>query len=320
MEEGLVVTPLRLSQAGRHDCLRWDAALRVGRPVVWTGAVPVGWTAAEVGPLVVDAPPEIMRWAVLEQPAPARAPCVTVVIPTHRCVPWAMRALRGQSWPTRTLVVCNGSGPRTVAGAEVWHTPWMGHAATRRAALERVQTPYVLLMTDDGIPRGRGFVASMMEQLVEGVDAVVARQVAWPTAARHVRERIRAWTPASPGAMPHADHVATLYRTDELRRWAVKEVPIAEDLAWTQERRVIRAPAAVVLHSHVPTVETLVRRRRAEHAVRARLGAPVPIEGFRAALSALPGTLGSGPPAAIVGSVAELIGMAWGAHEGRRAR
>ena len=314
------MTPLQLSRADPHDCLRWDAALRTGRPVAWTGEVPVGWTAAEVGPLVVDGPPEVMRWATTDPPVPAEAPGVTVVIPTHRRVPWAMRALRLQSWPTQTLVVSNGTGPRTVADAEVWFTRWMGHAGTRRAALDRVQTPFVLLMTDDAIPRGRGFVATMMRRLVDGVDAVVARQVAWPTAAAEVRERIRAWTPASTGPMPHADHVATLYRTDALRQWAVEDVPIAEDLAWTQHRRVIRAPDAVVLHSHLPSAGALLRRRRAEHAVRVQLGAPVPVDGFRSALSALPGTFTSGSPSAVLGSIAELVGMAWGAHEGRRAR
>ncbi len=312
------MTGLVLSGADMTRCLQWDAALRVGRSVTWTGPVPTGWTAAEVGPLVDAAPSEIARWMCRSSPIVGDVPGVTVVIPTHRHVPWGIRALRRQTWPTQTLVVSNGGGPQTVAGADVWRTPWRGHSGTRRAALERVPTPYVLLMTDDVIPRGIGFVAAMVGHLTDGVDAVVARQVPWPTADRRTRARIRAWTPPSPGEMPHADHVATLYRTDDLRRWAEQDVPIAEDMAWTMHRRVVRAPDAVVLHSHRPRMGALMRRRRAEHAVRAQLKAPVPVAGFRAGLRALPGVLYHQDPRDVVWSAAELLGMAWGAHEGRR--
>ena len=163
-------------------------------------------------------------------------------------------------------------------------------------------------------------MATLVQTLETGGDAVVARQVAWPTASATVRARVRAWTPASPGPMPHADHVATLYRTDDLRQWAVDDVPIAEDLAWTRHRRVVRAPGAVVLHSHVPSVRALLQRRRAEHAVRKQLGMSVPVPGFRAALSSVPGAVAGGPPAELAFRLAEVFGMAWGAHEGRRAR
>ena len=311
------MTALRLCRADPADCLRWDAALRVGRRVVWAGPVPQGWSAAEVGALVDDGPKEVVRWAPANPSVPAAAGLVTVVIPTHRWVPWGLRMLAQQTWPTRVLVVSNGAGPTALPGVEVWRTPWLGHAGTRRAALARVRTPYVLMMSDDAIPRGRGFVATLVRTLNKGVDAVVARQVAWPTANATVRAKLRSWTPASPGPMPHADHVATLYRTDDLCQWATEDVPIAEDLAWTRHRRVVRAPDAVVLHSHVPSVRALLQRRRAEHAVRRQLGMSVPVPGFRAAFSAVPGALVGGPPAELAHRLAEVFGMAWGAHEGR---
>lgn len=312
------MTPLRLQDARWEDCLQWDAALRVGRPVVWDGPLPARWTAAEVGPLVVDGPELLRPWLPPDGACRLREDAVTVVIPSHVRVPWAMSALRAQTWPTAVLVVSNGDGPQHVKGARVWRTDWRGHARTRRDALEHVDTPLVLLMTDDAMPRGRGFVERMVAALRPGVDAVVARQVPWPTASLRVREQLRAWTPPTPGPMPHADHVATLYRTDDLRRFARADVPIAEDLAWTLDRSVVRAPDAVVLHSHIPDLRAVWHRRRAEHAVRAQLGVPVPIGGLRDALRALPGVMQSHGLRELPAGLAEVVAMGLGARAGRK--
>lgn len=307
--------PLVIRAVDRTTCLRWEAALRVGRPVVWRGPVPDGWHAGELGPLVHSTQPHIARFG-----APAAAPDgppVTVVIPTHRWVPRALPVLRVQSGDTRVLVVSNGGGPEVVAGARVWRTTWTGHADTRRRALEQVDTPLVMMMSDDAIPLGRGFVGTMVAAL-GGADAVVARQVPWPTATPRTRAAIRRWTPTGRRTLPHADHVATLYRTADLRRWATHDVPIAEDLVWTRGRRVVLAEGAPVLHSHPPHVRADFHRRRAEHAVRARVGASLPVPGIRAALGAAPGVVaGAAGVHDALHQLAELAGMALGARAGR---
>lgn len=295
---------------------RWSAALRTGRPLAWSGPLPSGWRPAEVGPLVDEAGADGVRdWLPPGGSEGNGRAVVTVLVPTHRRLPWGLSVLRDQSWPTEVLVVSNGKGPRRVPGARVWRTPWLGHAATRSTALSQVDTPFVLMLSDDAVPRGRGFVEALVAGLqASGADAAVARQVPWPHADATTRQRIRRWTPTSGGPMPHADHVATLYRTAELKSWPRPEVAIAEDLAWTRGRRVVCVAEAPVLHSHERRAEDLFRRMKAEHAVRAALGADLPVPGLRAALRHTPGTLLSAHPREVLNRLAELAGMAVGAR------
>lgn len=311
------MTGLELDVLDDAAALRWEAALRLGRRVRWTGAVPRGWHPAELGPLAECCRPDVQPFAPPQ--GGGDGPAVTAVIPTHRRVPAGLWSLRSQAWPTRILVVSNGVGPERVAGARVWRTPWTGHADTRRRALAEVDTPLVLMMSDDAVPLGTGFVDRLVRRLRHsGADAVVARQVPWPTALPATRLALRRWTPPTGGPMPHADHVATLYRTDTLRSLATVDVPIAEDLAWTHGRTVMCAADAPVLHSHPPDLVADFRRRRAEHAVRAKLGMHLPIPGLRAALQAVPGAcLAADTPADLVRRWADLAGMALGARAGR---
>lgn len=315
--------PLCLERLGPETGPRWAAALRVGRPVHWTGPIPDGWHPAELGPLVERGPPAVEAWRApvgTSGSRPAARPRVTVVVPTHQRVPWGVAMLRRQTWPTDVLVVSNNGGPTHVPGARVWQTHWDGHGGTRRRALAQVDTPLVLVMSDDAVPRGFGFVEALATHLLDsGADAVVARQVPWPTAPLRVRQRLRTWTPPSPGPMPHADHVATLYRTETLRRLATTDVPIAEDLAWTTGCDVHRVPGAPVLHSHAPSPVALFRRRAAEHHVRRELGHSCPVPGLRAAVRAAPGVVqAASSPHDAMCRLAELVGMGWGAHRARR--
>lgn len=304
----------------RQSTARWTAALRRRHRLTWSGPVPCGWHPSEVGPLVDHADvDEVARWLPPEGSVGTKSrPPVTVIVPTHRHPPWGLRALLEQTWPTQVLVVSNGAVTIKAPGAEVWTTRWRGHADTRSAALARVMTPLVLMLSDDAIPRGRGFVQALVETLLNtDCDAVVARQVPWPDCDATTRTRLRRWTPPSGGGLAHADHVATLYRTRQLRSWPRPTVPIAEDLAWTQGRRVVCAPGAPVLHSHPRRPGELFRRMRAEHAVRAQFSAPLPVPGIRSALRQVGGAAwdarfeGAGE---VLNRLAELAGMALGAR------
>ncbi len=316
--QGRRVPPVEWTR--RQPFPRWTAALRLRRPLAWRGPLPRGWHPSEVGPLVDSSDVEdVAHWLPSAGTlGKSGRPPVTVIVPTHRHVPWGLCALLEQTWPTEVLVVSNGDTTFDVPGAHLWTTRWQGHAGTRSAALERVKTPLVLMLSDDAVPRGSGFVQTLAEVLLQtSCDAVVARQVPWPDCDATTRARLRRWTPPSGGPMPHADHVATLYRTRDLKSWPRPRVPIAEDLAWTQGRRVVCVPNAAVLHSHRRRAGELYRRRRAEHAVRAELSAPLPVPGLRSALHRLGGavwdarTEGVGE---VANRLAELAGMALGAR------
>ncbi len=315
----------RLDRAGRRALA---AALRAGTPVDLDllGPLPEDLHPAEVGPLVrtaraADPATEVAlrRWA-----APGGGgrggPAVTALVPASRGAPLGTAALVGQDLSVQVRILSNGAaGPRRVPGAAVDRVAWHGHGATRQAALADVETPYVLLTVDDALPLGAGFVRALVTALeAGGWDAVVARQVAWPDAGPVVRGRLRAWTPAVDAArpMPHADHVCTLYRTAELRRWADAAPPIAEDLVWTRGRRVGLVPGAPVLHSHARRAAALYARDRAIHAERARLGLPP----TAASLAAVAGALGAWRhgPREVARHAAEALGQ-WAGHRvGRR--
>jgi hypothetical protein len=184
-----------------------------------------------------------------------------------------------------------------------------------------VSTPYVLFMSDDASPLGAGWLATLVAALEGGDwDAVVARQVPWPDAPRATRARVEQWTPWSPmvQAMAQADHVATLHRTALLREVPLPPVDIAEDLVWSQGRRVGLVGTAPVLHSHRPQIGPAFRRARAEHAVRARHGLPTPgaetLALVRGALATAPRLLRAGPRVAAA-ELAELVGQ-WAGPRG----
>jgi hypothetical protein len=305
-------------------------ALRRGEPVdLCLGALPTRALAAEVFPLCrsVDVGGAALpaQWAQLlaprGRPEHRSGPPVTVLVPTHRRWPASLGALHRQSHPLELRVLSNGAGPQWLPGARVERVVWQGHGATRQAALERVATPYVLFMSDDACPLGDGWLATLVAALEAGHwDAVVARQVPWPDAPRATRERVRQWTPWSPEVLPiaQADHVATLHRTALLRRAPLPPVDIAEDLVWSQGRRVGLVSAAPVLHSHGPQVRASYRRARAEHAVRAGHGLPTPgkeaaavVQGMLAAPRRL---LRDGPRVAAA-ELAELLGQ-WSGPRG----
>jgi hypothetical protein len=248
---------------------------------------------------------------------------VTALIPSHRRVPLGLSALRGQDVDVRVRVLSNGpQGPANVHGAEVIRTTWRGHGLTRRAAIEVVEDPFVLLMVDDAIPLGAGFVRTLVHALESGPwDAVVARQLPWPDTDPVTRARLRAWTP--PGAAvvetTQVDHVCALYRTETLRAHPLPGVAIAEDLWWSQGKRVGYVPTAPVIHAHERRPTALYTRNRAIHAERARMGLAPTVPDFGALLGALPGLVRptlQGGAVELANQVAEILGQWQGARDG----
>lgn len=309
------------------DRPRLAAALREGAPVHLRLSGPYPEYLDEIGPLCDTARAADPSWDALLQrllpPAARPDPSVrvTALIPTHQQVPIGLGALRAQDVAVTVRILSNGEGgPRSVEGAEVLRVPWEGHGRTRQRGVETVTDPYVLLTVDDAIPLGAGFVRVLVEALESGGwDAVVARQVPWPDADPVTRRRLRAWTPPgwSVTRRAQADHVATLYRTEALRRHPLPDAPIAEDAWWSRGRRIGYVPMAPVLHSHARVPAALYARNRDIHAELVRMGRPPSVSGRRALLGALPSTMrpllrGQGREA--VCQAAELLGQWQGAR------
>jgi hypothetical protein len=192
---------------------------------------------------------------------------------------------------------------------------WLGHGATRAAVLDRIDSEFVFFTVDDAIPLGAGFLRTLIEGLESGTwDAAVARQIPWPDADAVTASRLRRWTP--PGnqviAMSQTDHVATLYRTETLRKYPLPAVPIAEDAWWSKDRDVAYVPMAPVLHSHLRKAGPLFRRNRDIHAQLTAMGHPPAVPSFASFLAAIPGTIRpalSVGPNEWVNQLAELAGQ-----------
>ena len=202
---------------------------------------------------------------------------VTVVIPTHRAIPIGIDAFLADSSVKEILILSNGSfkgsfEPKSRVRVHSCH--WEGHGQTRQASLTCVNTPYVLFSVDDAVPVGGGFVSRLLSQLDSGRwDAVVGRQIPWPSAPLYLHRRMLNWMP--PGnrtiAFSQADHVATLYRRETLESSPLPAVDIAEDLMWSIGKSIGLVQDALILHSHPPSIRALWRREVQIEAVRCRL-------------------------------------------------
>ena len=97
---------------------------------------------------------------------------------------------------------------------------------------------------------GAGMVRTMVEALeVGGFDAVVARQVPWPTASAVTRARLRAWTPPGREVVASAmlDNVCALYR-----REALLADPFDAGVGADSNQQVFRFGVPAERRDHVP--------------------------------------------------------------------
>lgn len=279
----------------------------------------------EIAPLcdsLIFEDPKFANAADLYSAPPAQSGCdaqVTAIIPCNRGMPIGIKALQSQDVDIDIRVFSNGDGPHDVPGARVVRAKWEGHGPTRARAIDDVETEYVLFTVDDAMPLGQGCIRTLVEALeTGGWEAAVARQIPWPDADAVTAARLRKWTPPGHKVVPmeQTDHVATLYRTETLRRFPVPPRPIAEDAWWSRGRRVAYVPAAPVLHSHTRHPKTLFVRNRDIHKELVAMGNAPAIPHLGAAVAALPGvvrpTLAYGPME-LMNQLAEIAGQWRGA-------
>ena len=98
-------------------------------------------------------------------------------------------------------------------------------------------------------------------------DALIARQLPFPTADRYTKDQLASWTPhrEAPYKVPQCDHVGTLYRTATLKAQPIPDVPIAEDAWWSEGKNIGCVPSACIVHSHPRRTIKLMKREYAIH-------------------------------------------------------
>lgn len=240
--------------------------------------------------LVVDERHQIHPLTTFRQPEFIRED-VTVVIPTHRQVPIGLSAWRMQT--ENILILQNGTFAQELEGVRVQNVPWKGHGATRQGAIAMIQTPYVFFTVDDAIPMS-GVLSALVTALSSGKwDAVVARQIPFPTADLRTRDDLHRWTPHASGVypVPQTDHVGTLYRTDDLRHHPIPDVSIAEDSHWSVGKQIACVPEAILVHSHPRNIRGVMTREFKIHRELIRLGGSPPLtfqEAILGGVSAIP--------------------------------
>ena len=196
---------------------------------------------------------------------------VTVVIPTNSSIFLTEHAY-GQA--KEVLLLCNGQSQIVTPHAKILRVPWLGHAKTRKVARKYLNTKYTFFSVQDAFPIGN-MLSSLVEEMESGQwDIVIPRQIPWPDCHDIDQDRIQAWTPPKDHVytMPHADHVGSLYRTEDLLQWSLPDVEIAEDVWWSLGRRVGCVPWAKLAHSHPFSGKECFFRERAMHAQLHRLG------------------------------------------------
>ena len=197
---------------------------------------------------------------------------VTVVIPTHRQVPIGLEAWKYQA--SRILVLQNGDFNVPMSDVQCVSVQWQGHGKTRQSTIHLIETPYVFFTVDDAIPLSGLLQKSIACLECTDVDAVVARQIPFPIADPRTRDDLAIWTPFADRAyeIPQTDHVGTLYRTRDLVNTPIPDVPIAEDVHWSIDKRIVCLPDAVLVHSHPRCFRSLVFREFQIHQELHRLG------------------------------------------------
>jgi len=231
-------------------------------------------------------------------------PTLSILIPTRNAaayLPDWQRALELQRGAPIYEVIAVDSGStdgtpelleRAGVGVLKIRPEDFGHGKTRNLGLSACQGDLVLLTVQDALPQGPGFLANLVQPLIEDlrVAAVRARQVPPPGSPAAVRWRVEQ-APAFdtrtrryelapgedlPGMPPDQalefcglDFVATCIRRDVWKRLALPEAPFAEDRAWAARilgdgLAWVHRPDAVVLHAHDRPVDYSFRRRYLE--------------------------------------------------------
>ena len=249
--------------------------------------------------------------------------CVSVIIPSHRRIPIGLQAFQDQDCVSEVLILANGD--LSLEGEHVLQVPWKGHGRTRQEAVEKTSGDFVLFSVDDALPLGRGCVRELVEALLSGdYDAVTGRQIPWPESDRITQERLLNWTPPGDHHTPfhQVDHVFALYKRSTLLEHPLPDVPIGEDLHWSQNRKVGYVPTAPVVHAHPRKARALYARNKALHIEHCRVGHPPHVPTLSAVLRSLPGVLRAGlryGPHEIPNHLAEVLGQWRGSVDAKKS-
>ncbi len=293
---------MRLHSLDRTGLRELEAALRADVPVQLAGTSGARVPLDEIVPLCHGVDDPDLAWMLPPAGRGGSGLAVSAVIPAHRHRPLGLDALAAQDIEVEVIVLANGG---YTDGVQV---PWEGHGATRQRGVDLARHPWILFSVDDARVLGGGMVRTLVEALeAGGYDAVVARQIPWPTASAATRARLRAWTPPGTTVVdsPMLDNVCALYRRSALLADPFDPVPTAEDWHWGRRHRVGYVPAAPVLHSHPRRLRAAYLRTRDEHLERLRAGEPAAVPDALHLLRALPSVVG----ADVRGALGELLGQ-----------
>lgn len=229
----------------------------------------------------------------------ARAPDVSIVIPTRNAGPElrnVLESIRAQRTGRSTEIVafdsCSTDGTADLLrefGARVTTiAPYeFDHGLTRNQAIAASRGAFVVLLTQDAVPRGEGWLEALLAPFVDPeVAGVYARQVPRADADVLTRRHLENWVTGDRRRREQRIHDRTsflrLHPMDRyrlcvfddvcsaLRRSVWEAVPyqatyFAEDLEWGKKvleagRTIVYQPDAVVIHSHNRSVWYEYRR------------------------------------------------------------
>jgi rhamnosyltransferase len=209
---------------------------------------------------------------------------------------------------TRELLEAAGARVRVIAQRD------FRHGATRNLLAEEARGELIVLLSQDAVPAGPGFLAALLapfeDPRVAGAyarilphptdDPLTARTALdQPEAADEPRvaelpegTRLEELSPAEQSELARFNNVASALRAEVLRDLPFPDVAFGEDAAWARRAleagwRVAFAPAAVVHHAHAYGPREAFRRYRVDavyqrevHGRRIRPGAWSVLRGF----------------------------------------
>lgn len=196
------------------------------------------------------------------------------------------------------------------------------HGLSRQRAASYARGPWIAFLSQDAVPVGRHFLASLRDAAERtGAWGVSARQVPRPGADPLVRSTLERWTPGPasgfsrpvawaprrtaggpplpcPGAGLCFDNVASLVDAARLRAHPFRPSAFGEDLRWAADvgaagGTLAYDPRATVEHHHDPNVPEAFDRNRRAHLLLAEDFGVVAVPSLVALLAALPATLDS---------------------------
>jgi rhamnosyltransferase len=227
------------------------------------------------------------------------------------------------------------------------------HGETRNLGAREAKGDFVLFLSQDACPAGRGYVRALVEALEAQprVAGAFGRQTPRPDADPLTRRDLSAWvasgttprtvfapagyedlTPLERYRLSAFDNVASVVRRPLLLEHPFPPSRFGEDLEWSEKmlrlgHGIAFVPAAVVVHSHPRTAQGLFRRNYLGHRLLHRLFGLTTVPDRRHLVRAAAGALSSdlaelrragAPLAAWVPAPAQAVAATYGQYLGAR--